>query len=85
MMSFELKGGVEAGKAFINKLQMCVRAVSLGTVDTLVSHPASMSHASVPRAQRLEYGIGDGLIRMSVGIENLPDILNDLEQALKTS
>jgi methionine-gamma-lyase len=85
MMSFELKGGLEAGTAFINKLKMCVRAVSLGTVDTLVSHPASMSHASVPRAQRLEYGIGDGLIRMSVGIENLPDILNDLEQALKAS
>ncbi|TAD86831.1 MAG: cystathionine gamma-synthase, partial [Bacteroidetes bacterium] len=83
MMSFELKGGLTAGKAFIDKLKMCVRAVSLGTVDTLISHPASMSHASVPRPQRLQYGIGDGLIRMSVGIENLPDILNDLEQALK--
>jgi len=82
MMSFELKGGLEAGRAFIDKLQMCTRAVSLGTVDTLLSHPATMSHASVPREDRLLFGITDGLIRMSVGIENLEDILNDLEQAL---
>jgi len=82
MMSFELKGGLEAGKRFIDRLQMCVRAVSLGTVDTLVSHPASMSHFGVAREQRLEYGITDGLIRMSVGMENIADILNDLEQAL---
>lgn len=82
MMSFELKGGLEAGRAFIDKLQMCTRAVSLGTVDTLLSHPATMSHASVPPEDRLLFGITDGLIRMSVGIENLEDILNDLEQAL---
>jgi methionine-gamma-lyase len=82
MMSFELKGGLEAGKQFIDRLQMCVRAVSLGTVDTLISHPASMSHFGVAREQRLEYGITDGLIRMSVGMENIEDILNDLEQAL---
>lgn len=81
MMSFELKGGLEAGKRFINKLQMCVRAVSLGTVDTLLSHPATMSHASVPREDRIKFGITDGLIRMSVGMENITDILNDLEQA----
>ncbi len=83
VMSYELKGGLEAGKQFINKLQMCVRAISLGTVDTLVSHPASMSHFSIPREERIKYGISDGLIRMSVGIENVDDILNDLEQALK--
>jgi methionine-gamma-lyase len=82
MMSFELKGGLDAGKAFINKLQMCTRAVSLGTVDTLVSHPASMSHAGVSREDRLLFGITDGLIRMSVGIENIEDILTDLAQAL---
>ncbi len=82
MMSFELKGGLEAGKRFIDRLQMCVRAVSLGTVDTLISHPASMSHFGVAREQRLEYGITDGLIRMSVGMENIADILADLEQAL---
>jgi methionine-gamma-lyase len=83
MLSFELKDGLLAGKKFINKLQMCVRAVSLGTCDTLLSHPASMTHFGVPREKREEYGITDGLIRMSVGIENVEDILNDLEQALK--
>lgn len=82
MLSFELKNGLEAGKKFINKLQMCVRAVSLGTCDTLLSHPASMTHFGVPKKKREEYGITDGLIRMSVGIENIDDILNDLDQAL---
>jgi methionine-gamma-lyase len=82
MMSFELKGGLEAGKKFIDKLKMCVRAVSLGTVDTLLSHPASMTHYSVPREERIRFGITDGLIRMSVGIENSDDIVNDLDQAL---
>lgn len=82
MMSFELKGGLEAGRRFIDKLNMCTRAVSLGTVDTLVSHPATMSHAGVSREDRLSFGITDGLIRMSVGIENIEDILHDLEQAL---
>lgn len=81
MLSFEMKGGLEAGKKFINKLQMCVRAVSLGTCDTLLSHPASMTHYGVPKADREKYGITDGLIRMSVGIENVEDILSDLEQA----
>lgn len=84
VMSFELKGGLEAGKKFINRLQMCVRAISLGTVDTLVSHPASMSHFGIPREERIKYGITDGLIRFSVGIENIEDIINDLNQALES-
>ena len=83
VMSYELKGGIESGRRFIDALQMCVRAISLGIVDTLVSHPASMSHMGLPREERLQYGITDGLIRMSVGIENIADILNDLDQALK--
>lgn len=83
MLSFELKDGLLAGKKFIDKLQMCVRAVSLGTCDTLLSHPASMTHFGVPKEKREKYGITDGLIRMSVGIENVEDILNDLDQALK--
>jgi methionine-gamma-lyase len=83
MMSFELKGGFDAGVKFMNALQMCTRTVSLGTCDTLLSHPASMSHSSVPREQRLEYGITDGLIRLSVGIENIEDILEDFDQALQ--
>ena len=82
MLSFEVKGGVAAGVRFIDKLKICTRAVSLGTVDTLVSHPASMSHAGIPKEEREKYGITDGLIRMSVGIENIEDLLWDLEQAL---
>lgn len=83
MMSFELKDGLEAGKKLINNLQMCVRAVSLGTCDTLLSHPASMTHFGVPEEDRIKYGITNGLIRMSVGIENVEDIIADLDQALK--
>ncbi|HEX7691337.1 MAG TPA: aminotransferase class I/II-fold pyridoxal phosphate-dependent enzyme [Sediminibacterium sp.] len=82
VLSFELKGGLDAGRKFTDALQMCVRAVSLGTADTLISHPATMSHMSVPKEEREKYGITDGLIRMSVGIENITDILNDLGQAL---
>ncbi|NDC41287.1 MAG: aminotransferase class I/II-fold pyridoxal phosphate-dependent enzyme [Chitinophagia bacterium] len=82
MLSFELKGGLEAGAAFINRLKMCVHAVSLGTCDTLISHPASTTHMGVPREQRLAGGITDGLIRMSVGIENVEDIISDLAQAM---
>ena len=61
---------------------MCTRAVSLGTTDTLISHPASLTHYGVPKEEREKFGITDGLIRMSVGIENIADILNDLDQAL---
>lgn len=82
MLSFEMKDGLQAGKNFIDKLQMCVRAVSLGTCDTLLSHPASMTHYGVPKEKREQYGITDGLIRMSVGIENVQDVIGDLEQAL---
>ena len=85
MLSFELKGGLAAGKSFIDKLQMCTRAVSLGTADTLISHPASMSHFGVSREERLKYGITDGLIRMSVGIENIEDIITDLDNSLQPS
>lgn len=82
LMSFELKGGLDAGKKFIDALEVCTRAVSLGTVDTLVSHPASMTHYGIPHAERIKYGITDGLIRMSVGIENYEDLEADLAQAL---
>jgi methionine-gamma-lyase len=83
MVSFELKEGLQGGIDFMNKLQMCVRTVSLGTVDTLLCHPASMTHFGVPKEQREKYGITDGLIRMNVGIENYEDIIADLDQALK--
>ena len=82
MMSIELKGGLQAGINMMNKLKMCTRTVSLGTCDTLLCHPASMTHYGVSKEQRLAYGITDGLIRMSIGMENVQDILMDLEQAL---
>jgi methionine-gamma-lyase len=82
MLSFELKDGLKAGINFMNKLRMCTRTVSLGTCDTLLSHPASMTHYGVPKELREKYGITDGLIRMSVGMENIQDIIADLIHAL---
>jgi methionine-gamma-lyase len=83
MLSFEMKGGLDSGISVMNKLKMCTRTVSLGTCDTLLCHPASMTHYSVPREDRIRYGITDGLIRMSVGMENIQDIITDLNQALQ--
>ena len=83
MLSFEMKGSIDHGIDFMNKLKMCVRTVSLGTAETILCHPASMTHHAIAREQREKYGITDGLIRMSVGLENIQDILADLEQALK--
>jgi methionine-gamma-lyase len=82
MLSFELAGGLEAGKAFMNRLKFCTLAPTMGDVDTLVLHPASMSHLRVPKEIRLENQITDGLVRLSVGIENVEDIIEDLEQAI---
>jgi methionine-gamma-lyase len=81
LLSFELKGGLDAGIAFLNAVKICTHAVSLGTCDTLVSHPASTTHTGVAKEHRIKSGITDGLIRMSVGIENIDDILTDIEQA----
>lgn len=83
MLSFELKGGVAAGEALMNSVKVATLAVSLGNVDTLIEHPASMTHAGMPRAERIKAGVTDGLVRLSVGIENLQDILADLEQGLE--
>lgn len=82
MLSFELKGGMQAGIRLMERVRLATLAVSLGNVDTLIEHPASMTHGSVPREDRLNQGITDGLVRLSVGIENLADILADLEQGL---
>lgn len=82
MLSFELKDGLQAGINFMDKLKMCARTVSLGTCDTLLSHPASMTHYGIPKTEREKYGITEGLIRMNVGIENVSDIIEDLQQAL---
>lgn len=82
MLSFELKGGMDAGIACMNRIRFCTLAPTLGDVDTLILHPASSSHLSVPRELREQNGITDGLIRISVGIENVQDIMDDLNQAI---
>ena len=82
MMSIELKGGLQGGISLMNNLKLCTRTVSLGTCDTLLSHPASMTHFGVPKEQREQFGITDGLIRMSIGMENVEDIINDLDSAI---
>ena len=83
MLSFELKGGLDAGIDFMNKIKFCTLAPTLGDVDTLILHPASMSHFSIPKEIRERNGITDGLIRLSVGIENVEDIITDLGQAME--
>ncbi len=82
MISFELKGGIEAGKKVMNSVELCQLAVSLGGVETLIQHPASMTHLTMGKDARESAGITDGLVRLSVGIENVDDLLNDLKQAL---
>jgi methionine-gamma-lyase len=82
VISFELHGGMEAGIQLLNHIRMAKIAVSLGDAETLIQHPASMTHSVVPHEKRLAMGITDGLIRLSVGLEHVEDILNDLEQAL---
>lgn len=79
MISFELKGGVEAGKKLLNNLELCSLAVSLGDTETLIQHPASMTHSPYTREERLKAHITDGLVRLSVGLENAEDIIDDLK------
>lgn len=82
IMSFELKGGFEAGKILLNNLNLCSLAVSLGDTETLIQHPASMTHSPYTKEERMEAGITDGLVRLSVGLENIEDIIADLEYGL---
>ena len=82
MIAFELKGGFEAGKTLMNHVRLATLAVSLGGVETLIEHPASMTHASMSREAREAAGFTDGLVRYSVGIEDADDLIADLEQAL---
>ena len=85
MIAFELKGGFEAGTAMMDQLRLIQRAVSLGDAESLIQHPASMTHSTYSQEERLEHGISDGLVRLSVGLEDLVDILADLENALPTN
>jgi methionine-gamma-lyase len=82
MISFELKGGYEAGRNLMDNVRLATLAVSLGGVETLIEHPASMTHAGMSQADRLEGGITDGLVRYSVGIEDVRDLIADLAQAI---
>jgi O-acetylhomoserine/O-acetylserine sulfhydrylase-like pyridoxal-dependent enzyme len=80
---FEVKGGLEAGIRLMDRVQLCTRTVSLGDVRTLITHPASTTHHSVPRPTRLSSGITDGLVRFAVGLEDPEDIIADLELGLR--
>jgi len=81
MISFELEGGMDAGIRLMNSVKLCALAESLGSVETMITHPASMTHVAVPAEERRARGLNDGLVRLSVGIEDPDDILEDLEQA----
>lgn len=82
MIAFELRDGMEAGRILMNNVKLCMLAVSLGGVETLIQHPASMTHSKLEKADREAAGITDGQVRLSVGIENVEDLINDLAQAL---
>ncbi|MDP7558440.1 MAG: PLP-dependent aspartate aminotransferase family protein [Candidatus Marinimicrobia bacterium] len=82
MISFELTGGISAGEKAMNSVKLCSLAESLGSVETMITHPATMTHADVPVEERHARGLTDGMVRISVGIEDPEDIVADLEQAL---
>ena len=83
IVAFEIKGGLEKGRQFLNTIKLCSLSANLGDTRTIVTHPASTTHSKLSKEDRLETGITDGLIRVSVGLENVQDILDDLKQALE--
>jgi cystathionine beta-lyase/cystathionine gamma-synthase len=85
MLSFELAGGLEAGRRFCEALEIVTRGVSLGGVESLIQHPASMSHLRTDPETKRRLGITDGLLRLSVGIEDQPDLLADLERGFEAA
>jgi cystathionine beta-lyase/cystathionine gamma-synthase len=85
LIAFEVEGGVEAGIRLMNSVRLCALAENLGAAETIITHPASMTHADVPPEQRAAAGITDGLVRLSVGLENADDLIADLDQALRES
>ncbi|SFB91733.1 O-succinylhomoserine sulfhydrylase [Zunongwangia mangrovi] len=82
IISFEIKGGIDAGRKFVNSVQLCSRSANLGDTRSIVTHPASTTHSKLSEEDRLEVGITDGLIRTSVGLEHIDDIIADIKQAL---
>jgi O-succinylhomoserine sulfhydrylase len=83
VVAFEIKGGIEAGRIFLDNIKMCSLSANLGDTRTIVTHPSSTTHGKLSEGERLAVGITDGLVRVSVGLENVLDIIEDLEQALK--
>jgi cystathionine beta-lyase/cystathionine gamma-synthase len=81
MISFDL-GSLSGAKKFLKRVRLCALAESLGGVESLISHPATMTHASIPEDQRHKIGVTDGLVRISIGLEDVEDIISDLKQAL---
>ena len=82
LISFGLKGGLEAGKKMLQAVELCTLAVSLGGIETLIQHPASMTHAGMGAEARKQAGISEGLVRLAVGCEDVGDLTEDLQQAL---
>ena len=82
IISFELKAGFEGGKKLLNSLELCSLAVSLGDTETLIQHPASMTHSAYTKEELENAGLSVGLVRLSVGLENVDDIILDLENGL---
>jgi cystathionine beta-lyase/cystathionine gamma-synthase len=82
LIAFEVAGGTQAGIDLMNSVRLCALAENLGAAETIITHPASMTHSAVPIEQRTSAGITDGLVRLSVGLENPDDLIADLEQAL---
>jgi cystathionine beta-lyase/cystathionine gamma-synthase len=85
VVSFSIRGGLESGKRFVQSLRLCTLVEHVGSVETLITHPASMTHADVPREQREAVGISDGLLRLSVGIEHVDEVIADLKLGLDTA
>ena len=81
-MAFEVKGGIEAGRRFLNNIEMCSLSANLGDTRSIVTHPASTTHSKLSVEERAETGITDGMVRVSVGLEHIDDIIADINQAL---
>ena len=82
-MAFQIKGGLEAGRRFIDRLQMCSRSANLGDTRTIVTHPASTTHSKLSEVELEAVGISESLVRISVGLEHVKDIIDDLKKALQ--
>jgi O-succinylhomoserine sulfhydrylase len=82
-VAFEIKGGIESGRKFLDAIKLCSLSANLGDTRSIITHPASTTHSKLSREDRLEVSITDGLVRVSVGLEYVDDIINDLKQALE--